>query len=296
MGTATSGWLVARIASFLEWSIQALVRLAGRTVRADDVSWLTGPTGGPTIGGHFYQDYAEKAGLQLRVNHEHAGLLEDFSVLSSATFHVERVDARIRRFYERTADYTLDVWSQWYGALRWFAGVLIWCVSRSIEQLNLPLFPLETSKGMSSDIMQLVDRQTGAVQYTGWLRKTLSRGTIIYAGFYTTCRPPRSAGPCVKVIFPLPHGSATVILEPQNGPDGSLLLVSAGKGFGDGGFYRIHATGRGRLRVLYAPLHETFHVYVGDHDEVRTDHELRYLGRRFLKFHYKISLHGSRSW
>jgi hypothetical protein len=68
-----------------------------------------------------------------------------------------------------------------------------------------------------------------------------------------------------------------------------LLLISAGRRFGDPGFYRLHQAGPGRLRVVYAPLHETFHVYVGDGDEVRTDHELCYFGVRFLMFHYKIT-------
>ena len=44
----------------------------------------------------------------------------------------------------------------------------------------------------------------------------------------------------MKVVFPVTQGSATVILRPEHGPDGSLVLVSSGDGFGGPGFYRVH--------------------------------------------------------
>jgi hypothetical protein len=67
--------------------------------------------------------------------------------LGGPHFAPDRVDPAIRDFYERTAHYSLDVWSQWSGLLRPFAGTLIALVSRDIEQLNLPLSPLGDQPG-----------------------------------------------------------------------------------------------------------------------------------------------------
>lgn len=64
-------------------------------------------------------------------------------------------------------------------------------------------------------------------------------------------------------MFPLPGGSATVILRPENRPDGSFVLVSEGDRFGDAGYYREHRTG--------------------------TDHAFRFMGLRFLDLHYEIT-------
>jgi hypothetical protein len=166
---------------------------------------------------------------------------------------------------------------------------MISSISRNIEQLVLPLTPLTTSHGMSSEVISLADEQTGVVAYAGWLRKAVSTGEIVYAGFYTTCQPPRHAGRCVKVVFPLPRGSATVILRPVNGSGGSFKLVSEGRKFGGPGYYRVHRTRGGGLRVKYVPIEETIHVYVSDDGALRTDHHFNFWGLRFLTLHYKIA-------
>ncbi|HSH79429.1 MAG TPA: hypothetical protein VLA19_12980 [Herpetosiphonaceae bacterium] len=177
---------------------------------------------------------------------------------------------------------------QWSGILRPFEGALIALVSRDIEQLNLPLSSLETSRGMSSDILRLVDPRTGRAPYAGWLRKVVAAGKIIYAGFYTTCAPPHASGRCVKVVFPLPGGSATVILRPENRPDGSFALVSSGRCFGDAGYYRLHYRDAHTARVKYVPIKETIHVYSGEDGTLRTDHVFHFWRLRFLTLHYKI--------
>jgi hypothetical protein len=273
----------------LEWLIQQWVQSTGTVVRLDDAPWLAGPIGTRRIGQNFYQTYADYAGLELSTNTTGAGLLPDFSCLRGGDFVPEQVDDEIRRFYERTTDYALDVWSQWHGPLQPFAKTLIMLVSRDIQQLNLPLSPLETGYGMSSDIIQLIDRQTGSVAYTGWLRRTVATDAIIYAGFYTTCHPSAGPGPCVKVVFPLPQGSATVILRPENQADGSLKLVSAGTGLGGPGYYRVHHVSDTAVRVKYVPIKETIHVYRDSHQVLRTNHTFAFWHIPFLTLHYKIT-------
>ena len=270
-----------------EWLIQRWVEYTGRRVDAESVPWLVGPTGSPRIGSSLYESYARDAGLAVQQRPD-GGLLESFASLKSTRFAPEKVHPAILDFYEQTAHYSLDAWVQWTGPLSPFARFMISSISRNIEQLILPLTPLTTSHGMSSEVISLADKQTGEVAYAGWLRKAVSTGEIVYAGFYTTCRPPNFAGSCVKVVFPLPQGSATVILRPVNAPNGSFKLVSEGLKFGGPGYYRVHKLKSGRLRVKYVPIEETIHVYVGAGGVRRTDHHFNFWGLRFLTLHYKI--------
>jgi hypothetical protein len=141
---------------------------------------------------------------------------------------------------------------------------------------------------MTSDIEQLVDK-SGRVVFTSWLRRNLASGLVIYSGLYSTATPP-GHGPCVKTVFPVPRGSATVLLRPEVQADGSLKLTSSGRQFGDPGFYRVTNAGRGRLRVWYVqPIKEVFHVYPDGEGSVRTDHYLTWWGLSVLHLHYRIT-------
>jgi hypothetical protein len=271
-----------------EWTIQKWVAYTGRSVRVEDVPWLAGPIGGRKIGQGFYESYARGAGLTVE-DRPDAGLLPSFAALKGPHFSPEMVQPLVADFYERTAHYTLDAWVQWSGPLSPFARIMISSISRNIEQLVLPLTPLTTSQGMSSQIISMVDKKTGTVAFSGWLRKAVATGEIVYAGFYTTCDPPGYDGRCVKVVFPLPEGSATVILKPTNAARGSFKLVSEGHKFGGPGYYRVHRQKDGTLRVKHIPIEETIHVYVDDKGTLRTDHHFNFWGLRFLTLHYKIA-------
>ena len=273
----------------LEWAIQRWVVLGGRRIRADAAEWLAGPIGSGRIGAAFFGAYAAEAGLEAEPGTPEAGLLPDFALLDAPGFDPAKVDPAIRDFYERTSAYALDVWSQWSGPLRFFAQTLIYLVSRTIEQLNLPMSPLATSAGMSSDVVPLRDPHTGQVAFTSWLRRAVATDEVVYAGFYTVARPEHVNEVCVKVVFPLPGGSATVLLRPEAQPDGSLKLISAGTGFGDPGYYRLHRTRDGTLRVRYLPLKETIHVFRDAAGILRTHHTFAFWGLRFLTLHYKMS-------
>jgi hypothetical protein len=103
-----------------------------------------------------------------------------------------------------------------------------------------------------------------------------------------TEKPPNEKGASVKVVFPMPHGNATVVLRPSL--DGSaLILDSSGKRSGDPGFYRVDARGKDRVRVWHVKtLKEFFRVYVDDVGVLRCDHRVRFLGMPVLTLHYKI--------
>lgn len=210
----------------------------GRKIHAEDAPWLVGPVGGHRIGAGFYEEYARKAGLEIVADDPNAGLLPSFGALAGGGFDPSLVRHEIRDFYERTARYGMEVRPEWSQVFRHPPKTLIYLVSRDIQQLNLP--GASGDAGMSSEVIHLVDPRTGATPYAGWLRRSPSTGGVVYAGFYTTCELPGREGRYVKVVFPLPDGSATVVLRPENHLDGSFALVSAGDGFGDAGYYRVH--------------------------------------------------------
>src|SRR5277367_506834 len=274
----------------LEWGIEILVRTTGKRVPKTDAPWLNCFLGQPgRIGTGIYERIAAEAGLRIDVPGD-AGLIPDFAALRGPSFNPYAVRPEIRDFYEHSAQYQLEVWSEVSLAGRFFLWLLVEFISRRMDQLNFPISSLEVSRGMSSQIVQLIDPQTNTIKYTGWLRRLKSSGHVIYAGLYSTVRVPGEENPCVKVTFPC-RGTANVYLSPVQHSDGSFGLDSSGSAFGRSGFYRIIASGPGRRRVRYVKtLHELFHVYVDAEGILRTDHRVSFLVITIIQLHYKMTL------
>jgi hypothetical protein len=286
------------------WVIYGLIRLFGRRVQPAEVPWLVGPLGGPTIGDRPYEETAKAEDLTVERNARDGGLIPHFDVLASAAFDPGRVHAKIRDFYERTHAYRLDTWATTYFPARLALWALVTTISRRVEQLNFPLDGLETARGMTSEIV-LLRRRDGMLRYTGWFRRLQSSGRVLYTGFYMTERVPLHEGSCVKVVFPMPDGNATVILRPENDVDGGFRLTSVRgvhretgardgqRGFGDAGFYRLQRTGSALRVWRIQSLHETFRLYVDAEQCVHCEHEVRFLGLRVLMLHYRMALTGA---
>ena len=282
------GPIRAAVAWLGERFIYALVRLFGRVVHEADVPWLLGPTGGAHIGDRPYEECAAKEGLTLARDAATGGLLDDFAALGGPTFDPARADPRVRHFYEHTAGYRLDLWARSHFPARIGLWLLVTTISRKVDQLNFPLDVLESARGLDSEIVHLRDGD-GRLRYAGWYRRLVETGRSVYTGFYTTATPPRAGTPCVKVVFPMPNGNATVILRPRVDGDGALVMESSGTGFGDAGFYRLQRIGGGRLRVWRVrTLREHFRVYVDAHGVLRCDHGVRFLGLPVLDLHYRM--------
>src|SRR5258708_10698913 len=211
----------------LEGGIHLWVRLTGRLVRRSDAPWLAGPLGGrERIGSGIYERVAQAGGLLIRTP-PHAGLLEHFNVLRGPNFNPDAVHPDIRHFYEHAAEYQLDVWSEVSLIGRFFLWLLVEFISRRMDQLNFPSSSLEVAKGMTSEVVQLVEPASGRIVNTGCLRRLKSSGRVIYAGLYSATQLPDETGPCVEVTFPC-RGSANVYLNPVAHPDGSFGLASSG--------------------------------------------------------------------
>jgi hypothetical protein len=275
-------WLGESRGHLADWITQRWVQLTGRLVNLDQDEWLNGPIGNTDMIGESY--FGEYLAI---TNKEDIGLFEDFKILGSDVFDLHTIAPEIIDFYEHTAHYDLDVWSQWSGTFKPFGWMLNVVFSRRLQQMNMPMSALDTSKGMTSQVLPLSDDH-GKHLGTGWLRKLISTGEIIYVGVYSHCMPPKVGSECIKVIFPLPNGSATVVMTPEARPDRSLLLSSVGEGFGEAGFYLIVRKKGQEAWIKYLKsLKETIHVYT-DNSELRADHVLKLFGATFLQLHYRM--------
>lgn len=270
------------------WFIYFLVWLFGRKVALNDEPWLAGPVGGSYIGDRPYEECAEEEGLDMERNATRGGLLPDFSALAGPSFDPAAVHPDVRAFYEHTAEHRMDVWSRTYFPANVALWLLVSAISRKVNQLNFPLHAIDAAQGMLSEIV-LLRRPDGSVRYTGWFRRLAESGYVVYTGFYMTESVPEWDSPCVKVVFPMPEGNATVILRPKALEDGSLELSSIGRGFGDVGFYRVQRRRRGDFRIWRVQtLDEYFRVYVDDAKILRCDHYVSFLGFRVLRLHYRM--------
>src|SRR5262249_24257098 len=116
LASAFSGAILRRmipdaIGTLLQFGIRLLVRTTGRRVQRKDAPWLECPLGKPgLIGTGVYQKIARERGFELSSPPD-AGL-QDFDVLRGPAFNPGAVDPRIRHFYEHTALYHLEVWSE----------------------------------------------------------------------------------------------------------------------------------------------------------------------------------------
>lgn len=268
--------------------IRIWVRFFGKTVKKEDVPWLLGPIGPEgEIGDKPYEMVAQQEGLSIHQD-ETAALVPNFDLLDGPSFNVKNVDPNVRHFYENTAKYELDVWSETRFPGRLFLWLIVSTVSRYMNQLNFPVFGLELSRGMTSEVLALKNSE-GKTIHTGWFRRTKENNRVIYTGFYSAVQPPGHHSFCVKVVFPLPKGNATVLLKPSLDKDGNFELVSAGNAFGDSGFYRIIELDSKRLKVLHLKsLCEHFKVYTDADGVLRCDHHVRFLKMSILKLHYRM--------
>jgi hypothetical protein len=80
-----------------------------------------------------------------------------------------------------------------------------------------------------------------------------------------------------------------MIFRPENRPDGSFALLSDGRRFGEAGYYRVHRTPGGALRVTRVPIEEAVHWFVGSEGSLNAIHTFSFLRSRFLTLRYEIS-------
>jgi len=258
-----------------------------RRFRPDQVPWLAGPTANAHRVGHDWVGRTAAAlGGSTRTG-PRLGLLPRFDALAGACFDPAAIEPAIVDFYEHTSCWRLDLWSQW-SAFAWpFGRLLVALWSNRLEQLSLPLHPLDVSFGMDSSVVHVLDGAEGHVG-SAWLRTMRKTGATTYSGLYGVATLPGSDQPSVRVTFPLPLGSLPVFLRPEAGPGGSLLLRSPIGPFGGDGAYLVLNRRPGRVHARKVPIAETFHVYLDGEGDLRTDHAVSLWSIPVLRLHYRM--------
>jgi hypothetical protein len=261
------------------------VKLTGKRIDSEQYRWLIGPIGDTDrIGDKFIEGLANESSLQIISNQTDVGLLESIRELGLSDQELKSIKTEIVDFYEKTSNYEFEFWSEWCGLLRPFGWLLSILFSKRLHQLNLPLSSMDSSKGINSQILKL--HANSKTSWTIWYRTLKANKRVIYAGIYTTCRPSTYNTPLLKVIFPLPNGNASVIMTKSVGSDGSLMLSSDGKKFGQNGFYFYLTDKNGKHWAKYVrAMHEWIRVYVDEDKILRADHNLDFYGLRFLNLH-----------
>ena len=271
---------------------QRWVRLTGRRVDLSEQTWLQGPVGDvESIGDRWLSHEARRLGAAVG-DSDGRGLVPAMARLDGPAFASARLAPSVREFYERTSQWRLDAWIGW-SPWAWPGGWLISRLfARRLQQLALPLRPLDVAHGMSSTVTPLVrdGRQVAAL----WLRRLRATGDVLFSGLYGVVDLAAPVGPAVRVTFPLPNGRLVVLLEVTNAPDGGLLLSSQAGGWGQPGAYLVVERDR-RTWARRIPVHETFHVHLDDEGVLRTDHRLSLGAAPVLRLNYRITKQSDRA-
>ena len=149
------------IGTRLDGATRAWWRFVGRRVDlvgAED--WLDAPRCGPgPVGDSWLQAEAYRLGATVRADQPDGGLLASMSLLDGSEFRAADLDPMVCDFYEHTARWRMEVWSQWSAAFQPGGEVLSRLFGRRVQQLALPTRPLDVAHGMDSRVVQLIGEQ-----------------------------------------------------------------------------------------------------------------------------------------
>lgn len=279
----------ARSWARLDLATREFWRVVGRPVDlAGSEQWLDAPCGGAaTIGAEWFESAATARGGCVDRDAADAGLIADLTVLDGPDFSAASLHPLVREFYEHSARFRLEAWSQWSPFFAPGGMVVTQVFGRRIQQLALPVRPLDLARGMDSQVVPVMDA-TGHQRWAGWIRRLRSTGDVVFSGAYGHALLPGARSRSVHVAFPLEQGNVQVFLRPRSLPTGGLELLSGAGRFGQDGTYVVAVDRRGRVHSARVPIHERFLVAVDDEGVLRADHELRLGAATALRLHYRM--------
>lgn len=274
--------------NFQDWLTQKWILLFGRKVAAPSAAWLLGPFGEVNgIGRQFIDQLAQKEKLYVDESRDVKGLLRSIKQLNLPAVELKKLDPLVIDFYENTSRYMLQLSVNWNPFFKPFGFLLRLVFSRRIKQLNIPLRAKESAAQLKSAVIHLKDQQTHQVKRTVWFRSNQVTDEVVYAGVYETCHLP-SEKTCIKAIFPLPNGSATVILKPSVGQRGELILDSSGRHFGDSGFYFLLRDASGQFWAKFIRSFRDKLVVEAQNGQITATQTLSLWHIRVLTFVYQM--------
>jgi hypothetical protein len=282
-------WLDERRGELVDWATQKWVRITGQRVALADAPWLVGPCGTARgIGADFFERWGESRGMRVLPPSPDDGLVGGLALLAGPSFDPRTVHPSIDDFYAHTAAYDLRIASRWSGPFRAFGWLVARMFSLRLAQLNMPMSNRELHGGFESRIVRLSDAH-GQVRHTAWVRTAVETGRPAFVGEYGTVLIPGHAGPCIKVVFPLPNGNAIIVLRPRADANGGLSLVSDGQRFGDPGFYFTVLAEPDHAWVRYVrTMKEGLSVRARD-GALAATHRFTVFGLPFLELSYDIT-------
>ena len=271
-----------------DWLTQQWVILFGQKVNTVKHQWLLGPFGNTQgIGLKYVRHLAISEGLIIDKKQNNKGLITSINQLNFPERYLKVLSPDVVDFYQNTSNYNLDLKIEWNPFFKVFGTLFKLIFSNRIEQLNIPTESLEEGEKLTSEIIQLKDPETNKVKRTIWLRTFESTNQIVYSGVYETCIIP-SGKTCIKAIFPLPKGNATVILMPTVGKDSELILESSGKTLGDSGFYFLLEDSKGQLWTKYIKSFKDTLVVKSKNGRIVATQTLTLWKFKVLTFNYTI--------
>lgn len=274
--------------NFQDWITQQWVILFGKKIRPADYQWLLGPFGKTKgIGIKFIEQLAEIENLKIDNKQVDKGLSQSINQFNLSKEEYKRLNKNVIDFYENTSNYDFELVVKWNPIFKLFGGLLKILFSNRIQQLNIPTGLNKNSEVLQSEIINLVDDKTKEVKRTFWLRTFKNSGQVVYSGVYEVCKIPNGVN-CIIAIFPLPHGNATVILNPKVGKNGELILNSSGKKIGDAGFYFLLNDAKGNLWTKFIRSFKDKLVVSSENKKVTAIQTLTLYNLRVLKFTYNI--------
>ena len=273
---------------FQDWFTQQWVIICGRKINPSENTWLFGTFGEVSgIGEKFIHQLAQKEDLTIIRKSNSKGLLDSISSLYLSENEIKKLPKNVINFYEKTSEYKLQLNVKWNPIFKIFGYVVNRLFSQRINQLNIPTNNIQSSENLTSEIIELVAKNTNEVKYTIWLRKFQSTGKVIYSGIYTTCLLP-SGITCVKAIFPLPKGNATVILKPSVGEKNELILDSSGNKFGDAGFYFLLNDSKGNCWSKYIKSFTDKLIVSDENEKLKARQTLKLWRLKVARFEYEM--------
>ncbi|MCG8734709.1 hypothetical protein [Tenacibaculum finnmarkense] len=274
--------------NFQDWITQQWVILFGKKIIRNKSKWLLGPFGKTNgIGLQFIEQLAENEQLTIDESKINKGILHSINQLNLQKKELDKLSKNVIDFYENTSNYDFDLNIKWNPFFKILGNLLNILFSSRIQQLNIPMDNSKESKALESKIIHLTNKQHKKVERIIWLRTLKNSDQVVYSGVYETCTIPNGET-CIKAIFPLPNGNATVILNPSVGKNGELILTSSGKKIGDSGFYFLLNDSEGNLWTKFIKSFKDQLIVSSKNEKIKAKQTLTLWGLRVLTFEYKI--------